>query len=56
MNLKEFLAHVGFKPYGSIRSSWDAYNVAGSVLMQLWHASSEPARVALHKSATNLPV
>lgn len=36
MNVTEFLAKVGFKPYSSVVNSWDSFNDEGSVLMQLW--------------------
>ena len=41
MTLTEFLNSIGFKPHASIMNSWDSFNVAGDVMMQLW---SEPGQ------------
>ena len=36
MNVTSFLASLGFKPYSSVVNSWDSFDEAGTVLMQLW--------------------
>ena len=44
MNVTEFLATIGFVPYGSVVNSWDSFNEVGSVLMQLWTESGQRVR------------
>jgi hypothetical protein len=44
MTITEFLKTTGFKPYGSVVNSWDSFNEAGSVLMQLWQAPGQRVR------------
>lgn len=44
MTITEFLANVEFKPYGSVVNSWDSFNDAGSVLMQLWQEPGQRIR------------
>jgi hypothetical protein len=41
MTVTEFLTRVGFKPYASVVNSWDAFNNAGMVLMQLWQENGQ---------------
>jgi hypothetical protein len=41
MTNTEFLAKAGFKPYGTVQNSWDSFNGAGTVLMQLWQESGQ---------------
>lgn len=44
MTITEFLNNVGFKPYGSVVNSWDSFNEAGTVLMQLWQEPGQRVR------------
>jgi hypothetical protein len=44
MTITEFLTNVGFKPYGSVVNSWDSFNDARSVLMQLWQEPGQRVR------------
>lgn len=44
MNITEFCRRYGFVHYGTPTNSWDSFNVAGSVLMQLWQAPGQRIR------------
>ncbi|GAB3654286.1 hypothetical protein GCM10028813_26420 [Ramlibacter alkalitolerans] len=44
MTVTEFLQSIGFRPYGSVVNSWDSFNEAGSVMMQLWQEPNQRVR------------
>lgn len=44
MNITELCKRYGFVHYGTPTNSWDSFNVAGSVLMQLWQAPGQRIR------------
>nr|WP_143029030.1 hypothetical protein [Massilia sp. PDC64] len=44
MNITEFCKRYGFVHYGTPANSWDSFNTAGLVLMQLWQAPGQRIR------------
>ena len=41
MTITDFLREIGYRPYGAVANSWDAFAPNEDVFMQLWSAPGQ---------------